>query len=142
MSVRVRRANGERIIPDEKVAEYLEMGYSVLDAKGNVVKRPEPKTIPELKAALVEKDKLIAELSASVEELKAALVEKDKLIAELSASVEELKAALVEKDTVTSCNGPANTDEQDTPTISPSEDKNGATAPSEKKKTKPASKPE
>lgn len=100
MSVRVRRANGERIIPDEKVAEYLEMGYSVLDAKDNVVKRPEPKTIPEL------------------------------------------KAALAEKDTVTSCNGPANTDEQDTPTISPSEDKNGATAPSEKKKTKPASKPE
>ena len=121
MSVRVRRANGERIIPDEKVAEYLEMGYSVLDAKGNVVKRPEPKTIPELKAALAEKDKLIAELSASVE---------------------ELKAALAEKDTVTSCNGPANTDEQDTPTISPSEDKNGATAHSEKKKTKPASKPE
>lgn len=121
MSVRVRRANGERIIPDEKVAEYLEMGYSVLDAKGNVVKRPEPKTIPELKAVIAEKDKIIAELTAENE---------------------KLKADLAEKDAATTCNTHVNGGEQDTPTISTSEEKNGANAPSEKKKAKAVSKPE
>ena len=92
MSVRVRRANGERIVPDEKVAEYLEMGYSVLDDQGNVVKRPEPKTIPEFKAVIAEKDKLISELSAAVDDLKAVIAEKE------AASVEGVNAEATEKD--------------------------------------------
>lgn len=96
MSVRVRKANGERVVPEEKVAEYLEMGYSVIDSKGNIIKRPDPKTSAEFKAVLAEKEKLFNEatfrfdeevkrLNTVIEEYRTALAEKDKQIAELEA---------------------------------------------------------
>lgn len=64
MSVLVRRGNGERLIPDEKVAEFLQMGYSVIDSKGKVIVEAEPSTIPQYKT-------LVADLRNQVRALKA-----------------------------------------------------------------------
>lgn len=89
MSVRVRRANGERVIPDEKVTEYLEMGYSVIDDLGNVVRRPKPKITDEIKAMLAEKDKAIDCLLKEIDTLKAMLAEKEKNVSEMEKSVSE-----------------------------------------------------
>lgn len=71
-AVRMRKANGERLVPFEKVTEYLEMGYSVLDDKGNVVQRPKASTVPELKAQVAELEKENAALKARLCELEAA----------------------------------------------------------------------
>lgn len=77
-TVRVRKANGERVVPAEKAHEYLEMGFSILDDKGNVVERPAPTTIPEfrqqvaeLKAEIRERDEIIEKLTAQIEQLTA-----------------------------------------------------------------------
>ena len=64
MSVLVRRGNGERLIPDEKVTEFLQMGYSVIDSKGKVIVEAEPSTIPQYKT-------LVADLRNQVRDLKA-----------------------------------------------------------------------
>ena len=54
MATRMIRGNGERLVPDEKVTEFLKLGYSVIDDQGNVTVEAEPSTIPQYKA-LVEK---------------------------------------------------------------------------------------
>ena len=64
MSVLVRRGNGELLIPDEKMAEYLSMGYSVIDSNGKVLVEAEPSTIPQYKT-------LVADLRNQVRDLKA-----------------------------------------------------------------------
>lgn len=71
-TVRMRKANGERLVPAEKVTEYLEMGYSVLDSRGNVVQKPKACTVPELKAQVAELEKENAALKARLCEFEAA----------------------------------------------------------------------
>ena len=78
-TVRVRKATGERVVPAEKAHEYLEMGFSVLDDKGNVVERPAPTTIPEFRQHVAE---LEAEISA-----------RDETIEKLTAQIEQLTAS-------------------------------------------------
>ena len=75
MSVRMCKANCERLVPKEKVAEYLEMGYSALDDKGNVVKRPVANTVPGLKARVAELEAENAACKAHNEMLKARVAE-------------------------------------------------------------------
>ena len=62
MSVLVRRGNGELLIPDEKMAEYLSMGYSVIDSNGKVLVEAEPTTAPQYK-------ELVATLRRQVKDL-------------------------------------------------------------------------
>lgn len=62
MSVLVRRGNGELLIPDEKMAEYLSMGYSVIDSNGKVLVEAEPTTVPQYK-------ELVATLRRQVKDL-------------------------------------------------------------------------
>lgn len=72
----VKRSNTELTVPEEKVAEYLSMGYSLLDSDGNVVKAPTKEDVATLKA---EKAKLEAELEKTQAELKKAKAEITKL---------------------------------------------------------------
>lgn len=69
MSVLVRRGNGELLIPDEKMAEYLSMGYSVIDSNGKVLVEAEPSTIPQYKALVASLRKQVADLSAQAQAL-------------------------------------------------------------------------
>lgn len=66
MSVLVRRGNGELLIPDEKMAEYLSMGYSVIDSNGKVLVEAEPSTIPQYKALVASLRKQVRDLKAQV----------------------------------------------------------------------------
>lgn len=86
--VRMRKANGERLVPPEKVAEYLELGYSVIDSEGHVIKRPDPKTPAEFKAA-------VAEMKKDFDEKEKAFFEKE---GELLAQVSRYEVLLVEKE--------------------------------------------
>lgn len=49
MPTLMKKANGERYVPDEKVAEYLALGYSVIDSTGKVLQEPEPTTIEQFR---------------------------------------------------------------------------------------------
>lgn len=89
MSTRVIRGNGERIVPDEKVAEYLAMGYSVIDAQGNVVRSPETNNPADLK-------KQIEILTKERDEARMAAVELAEKLFNVNAENETLRAALEE----------------------------------------------
>lgn len=63
-TVLMKRANGECMVPEEKVTEFLAMGYSVIDLEGHVLVEAEPSTLPECKLK-------IKKLNAEIEALKA-----------------------------------------------------------------------
>lgn len=76
------KGNGERLVPDEKVTEYLEMGYSVIDRDGKVIKKPKPTTPAEFneivhayEQEIAQKDEAILALTADNNMLKAALAD-------------------------------------------------------------------
>ena len=75
MPTLMKKANGERLVPDEKVAEYLEMGYSVIAPDGKVLEKPRPTTPAEFAQIIREKDAIIAALAADNAMLKAALAD-------------------------------------------------------------------
>lgn len=78
MSVLVRKGNGERLIPDEKMTEFLEMGYSVINSKGEVIVEAVPSTVPQYKALvnrLQKENESLKDQIATLEKEKAALEE-------------------------------------------------------------------
>lgn len=68
--VQVRRANVILDIKDEEVPQYLEMGYEVLDDKGEVVQSGIPTDTATLKLEYVKHVAEIEELKAEIEQLK------------------------------------------------------------------------
>ena len=73
MSVLVRRGNGELLIPDEKMAEYLSMGYSVIDSNGKVLVQAEPTTVPQYKELVATLRRQVKDLQTQVNALTAKL---------------------------------------------------------------------
>lgn len=71
MATLMKRGNGERLVPDEKVAEFLEMGYSVIDSHGKVLVQAEPSTVPQFKALVNDLKRQIVSLNAKVQVLEA-----------------------------------------------------------------------
>lgn len=82
MATRMIRGNGERLVPDEKVTEFLKMGYSVIDDQGNVTVEAEPSTIPQYKA-------LVEKLRKENEALKLEKAEAEKELADLREAVKQ-----------------------------------------------------
>ena len=76
----VKRANSERIVPEEKVKEFLELGYSLIDEKGNVLKKGKAQSKEDLLVAYNEAN---AEIAALKDENKALKDENANLKAEL-----------------------------------------------------------
>ena len=72
----VRKANTELTVPEEKVSEYLAMGYSEINSKGEVVKAPTLETVEVFKARAEKAEKEVEKLKA---ELKKAKAEVEKL---------------------------------------------------------------
>ena len=81
----VKRANCERIVPDEKVNEFLALGYSLIDKDGTVLKKGKAQSKEDLLVAYKDSQAENAELHAEIVRLKN---ENDALHAE----IETLKA--------------------------------------------------
>ena len=66
MPTLMKKANGERLVPDEKVTEYLEMGYSVIAPDGKVLEKPKPTTPAEFAEVIRDYENLILEKNAAI----------------------------------------------------------------------------
>lgn len=87
------KANCEQKVPEEKVDEFLELGYSLLDENGKVLEKGKPQS----------KDDFMIANANLKKDLDAALAENEILIkenAELKKQVKELNAALAENEEV------------------------------------------
>ena len=105
------KANCEQKVPEEKVKEFLELGYSLLDENGKVLEKGKPQSKDDfmiananlkkdLDAALEENETLVKEnaaLKAKVEELTAAITDAEDVAKK--AAEGSVKAALEENET-------------------------------------------
>lgn len=91
MSVLVKKGNNERVIAEEKLPEFLKMGYSHIDKTGKVIKKGEAQTAGDLRAAYAEATKEVTALTKQVEELNEKLDAANKENDELKAEIERLK---------------------------------------------------
>lgn len=66
----VKRANCERIVPDEKVNEFLALGYSLIDKDGTVLKKGKAQSKEDLLVAYKDSQAENAELHAEIVRLK------------------------------------------------------------------------
>ena len=78
----VRKANCERKIPEEKLNDFLELGYSLINEKGEVIQKSKANSKEDLRVAFNEAQTENSELRAEIEKLK---VENDSLKAEIEA---------------------------------------------------------
>lgn len=78
----VRKANCERKIPEEKLNDFLELGYSLINEKGEVLQKGKANSKEDLLAAFSDAQKENSELRAEIEKLK---VENDSLKAEIES---------------------------------------------------------
>lgn len=69
MSVLVKKGNSERVIAEEKLPEFLKMGYSHIDKNGKVIKKGEAQTTNDLRAAYSEAVKEVETLTKKFNEL-------------------------------------------------------------------------
>ena len=69
-TITVQRANVILDVPEEWLDRYLDEGYSVIDAKGNIIQSAIPKNVGTLQKAYVEHTAKIKELEKEIEQLK------------------------------------------------------------------------
>jgi multidrug resistance efflux pump len=94
----VIRGNSERNIPDEKLQEYLEMGYSEIDSKGNVLQEGKSTDPSKLESFLKEAKSKLAAVESENTSLKSEVEDlKSKLAAVESGNGGEFKCAQCEK---------------------------------------------
>lgn len=67
----VKKANCERVISEEKLKEYLELGYSLIDKKGTILQKGKAQTKDDLRVAFNEATAENAALKKENEALKA-----------------------------------------------------------------------
>lgn len=96
MSYKARRRNRELTIPEEKAEEYAQMGYSVIDAEGNVVAEADITSVADAKKEMEILRKENAELKAKLEETMLYAENADKKIEQLQEENAELKKAAKE----------------------------------------------
>ena len=73
---RVERGNVVLQVKDHEIQHYLNLGYSLTDDKGNVLRQSIPTNIGELQKAYLEHTKKITELEETVAKLTAQLTSK------------------------------------------------------------------
>lgn len=69
----VIRGGSERTVPDEKLEEYLNMGYSEIDSKGNIIQKGRLKGQERISAELAKAEREAAALCLENENLRARL---------------------------------------------------------------------
>lgn len=68
--ITVQRANVVLQIAEEQLDYYMNQGFSVIDAEGNVIKSGVPKNVGTLQKAFIDHTKRIEELEKELEALK------------------------------------------------------------------------
>ena len=76
--VQIERGNVVLRVPEENVQRYIDQGYSLVDANGNVIKQSIPNDVGTLQRAFVEHTKQIEKLQAEIKSLKKDATEKKK----------------------------------------------------------------
>ena len=71
MLIKVRRDNVVLSIDEFQKERYLNRGFSVIDANGEVVEKTTPRTLAALKSTCGEQAKQIEEMTATIKKLKA-----------------------------------------------------------------------
>lgn len=69
-TVQVERGNVVLQVPEDDVQRYLDSGYNLIDADGNLIKASVPRNLGTLQKAFVEHTNKIAELEKEIAELK------------------------------------------------------------------------
>ncbi|MBR3741033.1 MAG: hypothetical protein IKO94_01190 [Selenomonadaceae bacterium] len=108
MDVLVRRGNGERLVPQEKVAEFLALGYSVIDSAGKVLVEAEPMNLAECKKMLAEVKKERDSLKDQNEALSKKVIEAETALAEVKKRLKETLEAKKETQEAIQANYSAN----------------------------------
>lgn len=91
--IKVVKGNVEYRIPEHKKKEYLDMGYSVLDAQGKVAIQGRPVTMADYKQRVAELEALVKEQDEQLALLAADNSAKDGRVAELTYELNKLKNA-------------------------------------------------
>lgn len=93
MPTLMKKANGERLVPDEKVPEFLEMGYSVIASDGKVLQEARPTTLAQYRNKVIELEQRLREVqtgfNAYVDEMCASMMAKEQRILELEKMLAE-----------------------------------------------------
>jgi len=98
--IRVIRDGRELVIAEADLAEYLEAGYSAIDAQGNVLSKAKSKTYEQ---AMIENKQLLARFRQAVAEKDAAnmtIMKQAEEIKKLKSELEALQKALHDDDSV------------------------------------------
>lgn len=71
----VQRGNVFLEIPDEDINKYMAKGFSVVDARGNIIKQCMPTELTQLQRAYTEHEEIIKQLNSEIALLKIQLAE-------------------------------------------------------------------
>ena len=90
------KGNCEKQVPEDKVSEFLELGYSLINEEGKILKVGDPQKREDLKVVNAtlkrELEKVVAENHTLAETNEALKAEVEKLTAALAEANEALKA--------------------------------------------------
>lgn len=89
---RIRRANVLLDVKDDEVGYYLNLGYDLLDDKGQVMQSAIPNDLHTLQKHYVDSNKKIAELETAIANLKAELASANTKAAEKPVTTRKKKS--------------------------------------------------
>lgn len=77
--VKIQRANTILDIDDEDVSKYVNLGYNVIDDKGNIIQEAIPNDVGVLQRAYIENKRKIEHLENEIKELRIRLQDAKKV---------------------------------------------------------------
>lgn len=77
--VKIQRANTVLDIEDEDVERYVNLGYNVIDNKGNILREAIPNDVNVLQMAYIENRRKIEQLEKQIKELQVKLQDAKKI---------------------------------------------------------------
>lgn len=77
--VKIQRANTILDIDDEDVSKYVNLGYNVIDDKGNIIQEAIPNDVGVLQRAYIEHRRKIEHLENEIKELRVRLQDAKKV---------------------------------------------------------------
>ena len=92
----MKKGNCEKVVDEDKVNEFIELGYSLLDEKGEVIKFGEPQSKDDFRTENKELKVQNEELKVQNEELKVQNEELKKQNDEYAAEIEKLNKQIEE----------------------------------------------
>lgn len=82
---RIQRYNVVLDVDDSEVDYYINLGYNVIDMKGNIIQKAKSNDVHTLQQELADAEKKIAELNAEIKRLNTVIVNLQKSEKEIDA---------------------------------------------------------